>query len=87
MNEQNCRILNLIGATILLLAVSAYRQLSIRYLQGDFVRPYIVYAVYIFLLLNWQYFISTKITQKMMSFHLTAQNLSLIHILYVILCF
>ena len=49
MNEQNCRILNLIGATILLLAVSAYRQLSIRYLQGDFVRPYIVYAVYIFL--------------------------------------
>ena len=75
MNEQNCRILNLIGATILLLAVSAYRQLSIRYLQGDFVRPYIVYAVYIFLLLNWQYFISTKITQKMMSFHLTAQNI------------
>lgn len=48
MNEQNCRILNLIGATILLLAVSAYRQLSIRYLQGDFVRPYIVYAVYIY---------------------------------------
>ena len=75
MNEQNCRILNLIGATILLLAVSAYRQLSIRYLQGDFVRPYIVYAVYIFLLLNWQYCISTKITQKMMSFHLTAQNI------------
>ena len=86
MNEQNCRILNLIGATILLLAVSAYRQLSIRYLQGDFVRPYIVYAVYIFLLLNWQYFISTKITQKMMSFHLTAQKYCLYLLYHCSLC-
>ena len=68
-------------AAALLFAVSGYRQLSMRYLPEDFLRPYLVWAVYMLLLFGWQYTISTKITQKSMRIHLTAQNI--VSILYL----
>ena len=49
--------------------------------QKDFLRPYLVWAVYMLLLLRWQYTITTKITQKAMHCHLTAQNI--VSILYL----
>ncbi len=52
-----------------------------RYWPEDFLRPYLVWAVYMLLLFGWQYMISTKITQKTMRTHLTAQNI--VSILYL----
>ncbi len=83
MSEQKRTVLNLFLAFMLLLLASAYRQLSMKYLPGDFVRPYVVYTVYLILLLGWQYAIITKITQKMMRIHLTAQNIVCIFYLTV----
>lgn len=81
MSEHKKSIIWLFVAAGLLFAVSGYRQLSMRYLPEDFLRPYLVWAVYMLLLLRWQYTITTKITQKAMHCHLTAQNI--ISILYL----
>ena len=81
MSERKKSIIWLFVAAGLLFAVSAYRQLSMRYLPEDFLRPYLVWAVYMLLLLRWQYTITTKITQKAMHCHLTAQNI--VSILYL----
>ncbi len=74
MDERKKSIARLFAAAALLFAVSAYRQLSMRYWPEDFLRPYLVWAVYMLLLFAWQHTISTKITQKSMRIHLTAQN-------------
>ena len=74
-------IVRLFAAAALLFAVSAYRQFSMRYWPEDFLRPYLVWVVYMLLLFGWQYTISTKITQKTMRSHLTAQNV--VNILYL----
>ncbi len=81
MSERKKSVIRLFAAATLLFAVSAYRQLSIRYWSEDFLRPYLVWAVYMLLLLRWQYTITTKITQKAMHCHLTAQNI--VSILYL----
>ena len=81
MSEHKKSIIWLFSAAALLFAVSAYRQLSMRYWPEDFLRPYLVWAVYMLLLLRWQYTITTKITQKAMHCHLTAQNI--VSILYL----
>ena len=81
MSERKKSIVRLFAAAALLFAVSAYRQFSMRYLPDDFLRPYLVWAVYMFLLFSWQHTITTKITQKSMRSHLTAQNV--VSILYL----
>lgn len=81
MSERKKSIIWLFVAAGLLFTVSGYRQLSMRYWPEDFLRPYLVWAVYMLLLLRWQYTITTKITQKAMHCHLTAQNI--VSILYL----
>lgn len=81
MEERKKSLVRLFAAAVLLFAVSAYRQFSMRYWPEDFLRPYLVWAVYMFLLFSWQHTISTKITQKSMRIHLTAQNV--VSILYL----
>ena len=81
MSERKKSIIWLFVAAGLLFAVSGYRQLSMRYWPEDFLQPYLVWAVYMLLLLRWQYTITTKITQKAMHCHLTAQNI--VSILYL----
>ena len=81
MSERKKSIIWLFVAAGLLFAVSGYRQLSIRYWSEDFLRPYLVWAVYMLLLFSWQHTITTKITQKSMRCHLTAQNI--VSILYL----
>ena len=81
MSEHKKSIIWLFSAAALLFAVSAYRQLSMRYWPEDFLRPYLVWAVYMLLLFGWQYTITTKIMQKSMRGHLTAQNI--VSILYL----
>ena len=81
MGERKKFVVRIFVAAALLFAVSGYRQLSMRYLPEDFLRPYLVWAVYMLLLFGWQYTISTKITQKLMRIHLTAQNI--VSILYL----
>ena len=81
MSERKKSIVRLFAAAVPLFVVSAYRQLSMRYLPEDFLRPYLVWAVYMFLLFSWQHTITTKITQKTMRNHLTAQNI--VSILYL----
>lgn len=81
MGERKKSVVWIFVAATLLFAVSGYRQLSMRYLPEDFLRPYLVWAVYMLLLFGWQYTISTKITQKSMRIHLTAQNI--VSILYL----
>ena len=55
MSERKKSIIRLFVAAGLLFAVSGYRQLSMRYWPEDFLRPYLVWAVYMLLLLRWQY--------------------------------
>lgn len=81
MDERKKSVIRLFAAAALLLAVSAYRQLSMQHWPEDSLRPYLVWAVYMLLLFGWQNTISTKITQKTMRTHLTAQNI--ISILYL----
>ncbi|WP_297054340.1 hypothetical protein [Duncaniella muris] len=81
MSEHKKSIIWLFSAAALLFAVSAYRQLSMRYWPEDFLRPYLVWVVYMLLLFGWQYTITTKIMQKSMRSHLTAQNI--VSILYL----
>lgn len=81
MSERKKSIIWLFVAAGLLFAVSGYRQLSIRYWPEDFLRPYLVWVVYMLLLFGWQYTITTKIMQKSMRGHLTAQNI--VSILYL----
>ena len=81
MSERKKSVIRLFAAAVLLFTVSAYRQLSMRYWPEDFLRPYLVWAVYMLLLFGWQYTITTKIMQKSMRGHLTAQNV--VSILYL----
>ena len=81
MGERKKSIIRLFSAAALLFAVSAYRQLSMRYWPEDFLQPYLVWAVYMLLLFGWQHTITTKIIQKSMRSHLTAQNI--VSILYL----
>lgn len=81
MDERKKSIVRLFGAAALLFAVSAYRQLSMRYWPEDSLRPYLVWVVYMLLLFGWQYTITAKIMQKSMRGHLTAQNI--VSILYL----
>ena len=81
MSERKKSVVRLFAAPALLFAVSAYRQLSMRYWPEDFLRPYLVWVVYMLLLFGWQYTITTKIMQKSMRSHLTAQNI--VSILYL----
>ena len=81
MSERKKSVVRLFVAAVLLFVVSAYRQLSIRYWSEDFLRPYLVWAVYMLLLFGWQHTITTKIMQKSMRGHLTAQNI--VNILYL----
>lgn len=81
MSERKKSIIRLFVAAGLLFAVSGYRQLSMRYWPEDFLRPYLVWVVYMLLLFGWQYTITTKIMQKSMRGHLTAQNI--VSILYL----
>ena len=62
MGERKKFVVRIFVAAALLFAVSGYRQLSMRYLPEAFLRPYLVWAVYMLLLFGWQYTISTKIT-------------------------
>lgn len=81
MDERKKSLVRLFAAAVLLFVVSAYRQFSMRYWPEDFLRPYLVWAVYMFLLFGWQHTITMKITQKTMRSHLTAQNV--VSILYL----
>lgn len=81
MSERKKSVVRLFVAAVLLFVVSAYRQLSMRYWSEDFLRPYLVWAVYMLLLFGWQHTITTKIMQKSMRDHLTAQNI--VSILYL----
>lgn len=81
MDERKKSVVRFFAATVLLFAVSAYRQFSMQYWPEDFLRPYLVWVVYMLLLFGWQYTISMKITQKTMRIHLTLQNA--INILYL----
>ena len=81
MDERKKSVIRLFAAAALLLAVSAYRQLSMQHWPEDSLRPYLVWAVYMLLLFGWQYTITTKIMQKSMRGHLTAQNI--VSILYL----
>lgn len=81
MGKRKKSVIRLFAAAVLLFTVSAYRQLSIRYWSEDFLRPYLVWAVYMLLLFGWQHTITTKIMQKSMRGHLTAQNI--VSILYL----
>ena len=82
MGKRKKSVVRLFAATALLFAVSAYRQLSMRYLPEDALRSYLVWAVYMLLLFRLAtYDYSTKITQKSMRGHLTAQNI--VSILYL----
>ncbi|HIT05562.1 MAG TPA: hypothetical protein IAB53_02815, partial [Candidatus Scybalocola faecipullorum] len=81
MGKRKKSVVRLFAAAVLLFTVSAYRQLSIRYWSEDFLRPYLVWAVYMLLLFGWQHTITTKIMQKSMRGHLTAQNI--VSILYL----
>ena len=85
MSERKKSVVRLFAAATLLFAVSAYRQLSMRYLPEDSLRPYLVWAVYMLLLFSWQHTITTKIMQKSMRSHLTAQNI--VNILYLTIRF
>lgn len=81
MSERKKSVVRLFWAAALLFAVSTYRQISLRCLPEDLLRPYLVWAVYMLLLFGWQHTITTKITQKAMRGHLTAQNI--VSILYL----
>ena len=85
MSERKKSVVRLFVAAVLLFVVSAYRQLSMRYWSEDFLRPYLVWAVYMLLLFSWQHTITTKIMQKSMRSHLTAQNI--VNILYLTIRF
>ena len=81
MDERKKSVVRLFAAAVLLFAVSAYRQFSMQYWPEDFLQPYLVWAVYMLLLFGWQHTITTKIMQKSMRSHLTAQNI--VSILYL----
>lgn len=61
------------GAFLLLCLVSAYRQISLRLFPGDVLRPYIVFAVYLFLLAGWMWSIVQRVTQPNMRTYLLAE--------------
>ena len=85
MSERKKSVIRLFAAAVLLFTVSAYRQLSMRYWLEDSLWPYLVWAVYMLLLFSWQHTITTKIMQKSMRSHLTAQNI--VNILYLTIRF
>lgn len=73
MNPRHTLILTNIAAFAALFTVSLYRQISLRFLPGDPVRTYIVYATYVILLATWAGFIALHITQRSMRRYLLAQ--------------
>lgn len=64
MNQNKKTLLTLFLAFIVLSGISLYRQLSIRHNPGSSLRPILVYAVYIELLIGWQFSIRTRIPQS-----------------------
>lgn len=65
--KENIKTFTYIAAAFLLLCtVSLYRQLSMRYIPADPLRPFIVYAVYMLLMGAWMYSLKSRITQKSM---------------------
>ena len=72
---QNSRreLTGVLSALALLLLVSLYRRLSMRWLPGDAARPYIVYAVYLVLILGWGTSIRGRITQRNMRLFLLCE--------------
>ena len=54
------------AAFLVLCLASLYRQLSLRFMPGDFLRTYILYACYVFLITFWSYSIIYRVTQKNM---------------------
>jgi len=63
------------AALALLIAVSVYRQLSLRLLPGDVLRPWLVCAVYFALLLYWGVSIRRRFTQRSMRLFLLLEIL------------
>lgn len=61
-------------AFLLLCAVSAYRQISLRFIPGDPARPAVVYFVYLLLLSGWWTAIRNRITQRNMRVFLLAEQ-------------
>lgn len=60
-------------AFLALVLVSLYRQFSLRFWPGDPVRPYVVFAVYLALLLGWEQSLLRRITQRNMRIFLSAE--------------
>lgn len=54
-------------AFLVLLAVSVYRQISLKVSPDDALRPYIVYPVYMLLMGGWLYSVKARITQSFMA--------------------
>jgi len=64
MESRRAEARGVLGALALLAAVSLYRQLSLRFLPDDPVRPFAVFAVYLALLLFWGTSIRRRFTQR-----------------------
>lgn len=62
MTERRRQIRDNLAAFALLFAVSLYRQLSLRFLPGDPLRTWILYAGYVVLLVSWAISIKSRIT-------------------------
>ena len=61
------------AAFLILCLVSLYRQLSLRFMPDDFLRTYILYACYVFLITLWSYSIINRVTQKNMRFYMLCE--------------
>ncbi len=66
-----------INAFLLLVAISAYRQFSMHFLPGDFIRPYLVYSVYLILIFGWVWSVLLRITQKNMKVFLISEGITM----------
>lgn len=73
MHSNKKEFIYIVSAFLILCMVSLYRQLSIRFLEHDHVRPFIVYTVYLILTGFWLYSLNRRITQKTMLFFLRTE--------------
>lgn len=73
MERKRSETAGILGALALLVLVSFYRQISLRFLPGDFCRPYIVYAVYLLLISGWVVSVRNRITQRSMRIFLLGE--------------
>ena len=64
----------ILAAFLLLCAISAYRQYSIRFWPQDPLRPVAVYLVYLLLMAGWWCAISNRVTQRNMRVFLLAEH-------------